>query len=283
MYDVVIVGAGPAGISAGLYAKRSGLNVLVLYHGQSNLEKASKIDNYYGFTNGIDGETLYKTGIAQAKNLGIDVIEEEVTGITKLDTHFVIEANNEYSANAVILSTGNKKLRPEINGIAEFEGKGISYCAICDGFFYRGKNVTVIGNSKFALNEAKVLKNIASKVTILTNGETLQETSEFEVIKEKIRAIHGNGTVDSVEFSDGSVISTSGIFIALGEAGSADFAKRLGIILNGDNIAVDKNMQTNIPGVFACGDATGGLLQVSKAVYEGTLAGLSAINYIKNK
>ena len=173
VYDVIIIGAGPAGISASIYAKRANLSVLVLYYGESNLEKAEKIDNYYGFENGIEGTTLYQTGIKQAENLGIYVKKEEVINIEKIDNFKVYGLNNEYESKALIISTGNKKLRPNIIGIEKFEGKGISYCAICDGFFYRNKNVAIIGNGEFALHEAEDLKNIVAKITILTNGEEL--------------------------------------------------------------------------------------------------------------
>ena len=140
-YDLIIIGAGPAGISAALYVKRANLNVAVIYSGESQLEKAHKIDNYYGFPQGIAGADLYANGIAQAKNLGIEVINAEVTNI-QMDspTQYTVSANGtDYSAPSVILATGNKKLRPLIEGIAEFETKGVSYCAICDGFFYRKK------------------------------------------------------------------------------------------------------------------------------------------------
>ena len=281
MLDIIVIGAGPAGISAGIYAKRAGSNVMIFYHGSSNLQKASKIDNYYGFENGIDGETLYNTGIKQAENLGISLCEEEVLSIVKNDTEFSVETSqNSYTAKAVIIATGNKKLRPNIDGVLKFEGKGISYCAICDGFFYRNKNIAIIGNGKFALSEAKVLQKIANKVTILTNGSNLENAYDFETISKKIKAICGETTVNSVEFEDGTSLDIDGIFIALGEAGSSDFAKRLGVLLNGENIVVDANMKTNIDGLYACGNATGGLLQVSKAVYEGSIAGLSAARYV---
>ena len=283
MFDVVIIGAGPAGVSAGLYAKRAGASVLILYHGQSNLERATEIDNYYGFEDGIDGETLYKNGIKQAENLGIDVHEEEVLNVTKNDTQFVIETvDSEYNAKAVIIATGNKKLRPNIDGVLEFEGRGISYCAICDGFFYRKKDVVVIGNGKFALSEAEDLKNIVNKVTILTNGEEIENHGEFEINTKKIKAIRGEVKVNSIEFTDGTCLTASGVFIALGEAGSSDFAKKMGVMLKGDSIIVDENMKTNIDGLYSCGNSTGGLLQVCKAVYEGAKAGLSAVAYIKN-
>lgn len=282
MYDVAIIGAGPAGISASLYAKRANLNVLVLYFGESNLEKSSKIDNYYGFAEGISGENLYKNGISQAKKLGVDVKQLEVIGIENLGKTYNVKTEAEnFETKSVIIATGNRKVKPSIKGIAEFEGRGISYCAICDAFFYRNKNVAVIGNGKFAVNEATELSHVANKVTILTNGLEKPEC-EFEVNTNKISVINGKEKVTDIEFEDGSKLEIDGVFIALGEAGASDFAKTLGIIQNEENIKVNDKMETNVKGVYACGNITGGLLQICKAVYEGAQAGLSAVNYIRN-
>lgn len=282
MYDVTIIGAGPAGISASLYAKRANLNVLVLYFGESNLEKSSKIDNYYGFAEGISGDNLYENGISQAKKLGVDVKQLEVIGIENLGKTYNVKTEAEnFETKSVIIATGNRKVKPSIKGIAEFEGRGISYCAICDAFFYRNKNVAVIGNGKFAVNEATELSHVVNKVTILTNGLENPEC-EFEVNTNKISVINGKEKVTDIEFDDGSKLEIDGVFIALGEAGASDFAKTLGIIQNGENIKVNDKMETNVKGVFACGNITGGLLQICKAVYEGAQAGLSAVNYIRN-
>lgn len=116
MYDVIVIGAGPAGISAGIYAKRSNLNVLILYHGTSGLEKAHKIDNYYGFPEGISGKELYDNGIIQAKNLGIDIFDEEILNIEmKPDFSYIVKSNNNnFETKSVIIATGNKKLKPNI-------------------------------------------------------------------------------------------------------------------------------------------------------------------------
>ena len=287
MYDVIIIGAGPAGISAGIYAKRAGLNVLILYYGEANLEKACKIENYYGFENGIDGKTLYNTGLEQAKNLKIELKNEEVLSIEKLNEEFKINTlNMEYKSKAVIIATGNKKLRPDIEGIKEFEGRGISYCAICDGFFFKNKNVAVIGNGNFALSEAEDLQNVVNNVKILSNGLEIKENRSFEVDNKKINKIVGDERgVRGIEFEDGSKIDVDGIFIALGEAGGSDFAKKLGVIIDDKTsiIKVDENMQTNIKGLYACGNITGGLMQISKAVYEGSIAGLAVAEYLKSK
>ena len=285
MYDVIIIGAGPAGISAALYAKRANRSVLALYHGESQLEKAHKIDNYYGFDGGVSGADLYNSGIEQAKTIGAEVINAEVLHITmNADMHYEVKtAENEYVGKTLIIATGNKKLKPNIKGVQEFDAKGISYCAICDGFFYRNKTVAVLGNGDYALSEAADLENIAKKVYILTNGKPAPESDKYEVITKPISEIKGEIKVGSVVFDDGSTLELDGVFVALGVAGGADFAKKLGIALDGDSIKTKEDMSTNIPGVFSCGNVNGGLLQVCKAVYEGAEAGLSAVKYLKEK
>lgn len=285
LYDVIIIGAGPAGISAALYAKRANKSVLVLYHGESQLEKAHLIDNYYGFDGGISGSDLYNDGIKQAKTLGAEVKNEEVLHIAmNADMNYEVKtAEDEYVGRTLILATGNKKLKPNIKGVEVFDAKGISYCAICDGFFYRNKTVAVLGNGDYALSEAADLENIAKKVYILTNGNPAPQTDKYEIITTPVSEIKGDVKVREIAFDDGSSLELDGIFVALGVAGGADFAKKLGIALDGDSIKVKEDMSTNIPGVFSCGNVTGGLLQVCKAVYEGAEAGLSAVKYLKDK
>lgn len=179
MYDVIIVGAGPAGISASLYTVRRNLKTLIIYKEKSALEKSTRIENYYGFEKGINGKDLYKIGIRQAQNIGANVIEDEVTNIQieylKKDGNreqiFKVQTlNNEFESKSVILATGNKKSKLNIKNIEEYEGKGISYCAICDGFFYRNKDVAVLGDGDYAISETMDLQNIAKSITILTNG-----------------------------------------------------------------------------------------------------------------
>ncbi len=294
-FDVIIIGAGPAGISAALYARRANLSVLILHAGTGSLEKAHRIENYYGFPAGISGEELYRNGISQAENLGVEILQKEATEIRINDelSFTVSDGRTEFSAKSIVIATGNKKLRPKIRGIEEFEGKGVSYCAVCDAFFYRNKNVAVIGDGKFAVNEAKELSNVAVKVSILTDGKDKGEiekileeekiSGKISLDSRKIDGIKGNesGKVSGILFEDGSEMSADGIFVALGKAGAADFAKKLGLALKGDSIETNEKAETNIPGVFACGDAAGGLLQVSKAVYEGAKAGLQAAEFIR--
>ncbi len=283
MYDVIIIGAGPAGISASLYTKRANLDTLVIYNDKSVLEKAEIIENYYGFENGIDGESLYIAGINQAKNLGVEIKKEEVLKIEILEKGFEITTIiGTYISKTVIISTGNKKNMPKIKGIKELEGKGISYCAICDGFFYKGKNVAVLGNGNYAISETNDLINLAKQITILTNGKEEPDirAENVEIISKEIREVRGSNKVEEVEFKDNSKIKIDGIFIAEGTAGTKEFAKKLGILTNEDKIIVNEKMETSIPGIYACGDCTGGLLQISKAVHEGAVAGLEAIKYL---
>lgn len=284
MYDVIVIGAGPAGISASLYAKRGNLKVLNLYNNDSSLEKTNLIENYYGFENGINGQDLYHIGIKQVVNIGIQIEKEEVVKLEINNNIFEVYTDkNKYICKSIIFATGNKKNKPKITGVEKFEGKGISYCAICDGFFYKNKKVAVIGNGNYAISEVNDLLNITNNITILTNGGQAPEFRNDNVIvnTKQIETINGNGKVEKVEFRDGSTIDTDGIFIAQGVAGSLDFAKKLGIITQNNRIKVNENMETNIKGIYACGDCTGGLLQISKAVYEGTKAGLEVIDYIR--
>ena len=185
----------------------------------------------------------------------------------------------------LIFATGNKKNTPKIKGIKELEGKGISYCAICDGFFYRNKNIAVLGSGKYAISETNELINLAKEITILTNGEKAPEirADNVKIDTRKIKEVRGEDKVEEVEFEDNNKLKTEGIFVAQGVAGSSEFAKKLGIITKNDKIIVDENMKTNIKGIYACGDCTGGLLQISKAVYEGTKAGLEVIKYLREK
>lgn len=284
MYDVIIIGAGPAGISASLYTKRANLNTLILYNDESGLEKADLIENYYGFEKGINGKQLYNTGIKQAENIGVEVKKEEVIKIeNNIEDFNVITSNNKYKTKTLIFATGNKKNKPKIKGIEKFEGRGVSYCAICDGFFYRNRSISVIGNGNYAISETNELINIANDITILTNGEEAPEfrADNVKITTKPIDEILGDKKVEEIKFKDGTTMKTEGIFVAQGVAGSAEFAKKLGIMTSKDKIVVNENMQTNIKGIYACGDCIGGLLQVSKAVADGAIAGLQVINYIK--
>lgn len=283
MTDVLIIGGGPAGVSAALYSTRAGLKTVILAKDGGSLSKAEKIENYYGFENPVSGEELLKAGVKQAERLGVTFIKEEVVDLG-FDGNLRVKTNvSEYGAKCVILATGAPRSAPKIKGIADFEGKGVGYCAVCDAFFYRGKDVAVMGAGRFALNELNELIPIARSVTLVTNGAepTEEFPPEIKIIKEPIESLSGKEKLEAVNFKDGSSINVDGIFIAYGVAGSTELARKLGAEIKGNKIAVDESMATNVPGLFAAGDCTGGMLQIAKAVYQGAAAGAAAVRSIR--
>lgn len=214
---------------------RANLKTLILYYEEAAVEKTSKIENYYGFEEGISGKELYQKGMKQAENIGVEIKKEEVTNIQMTPNGFAVKTEqNLYEGRTVILATGNKKNKPPIQNIEEFEGKGVSYCAVCDGFFYRNKNITVIGDGNYAISEVNELIHLAKEITILTNGEKAPEMRSQEdnlkIDTKEIQAIKGEKKVEAIQFKDGTTLKTDGIFIANGVAGSLDFAKKLGIM-----------------------------------------------------
>ena len=285
MIDVVIIGKGPAGITAAIYAKRAGLKVVVIGKDGGALEKTEEIDNYYGFEQTISGKDLIQKGIEQAKRLGIEVITDEVVGIEYIGIFKITAKQNTYETKALVIATGANRVLPNIKGLKEYEGKGISYCALCDGFFYKGKDVAVLGNKDYALHEASELLRVVNSVTILTNGREIPEYRSDKLIinQKEIKEIAGEEVVNKVEFADGTSVGLSGIFVAEGTASSVDFARKLGAEVIQNKLVVNENMETNIPGLYAAGDCTGGLMQISKSVYEGTKAGTEVAKHIKGK
>lgn len=285
MGKIVIVGSGPAGCSAALYAARAGMETTVISKGIGALQKAEQIQNYYGFEEGITGAELYRCGVAGAQAVGTQFVTAEVVGLDYAATLVVQTTAGDYPADAVILATGTGRIAPKIAGLAEHEGRGVSYCATCDAFFYRGKTAAVLGTGEYALHEVQALLPLAGKVILCTNGEPL--TAEFPagvtVCTEKLEAIEGEETVTALRLAGGGLLPADGLFVALGVAGSAALARKLGAPVENGRIVVDEKMQTGIPGLFAAGDCTGGMLQVCKAVYEGALAATEAIKQIRGK
>lgn len=297
MENIVIIGAGPAGISAALYAARGNMNPLVINNGIGALEKAEKIENYYGLEQPLSGKELYERGISQVEALGVRILDAEVLGISGFDTFTVKTTAGDFDTVSVILATGGKRSAPKIPGLKEFEGRGVSYCAVCDAFFYRGKEVAVVGNGEFALHEAEELRNVTQDVTIYTDGKEPEFSREHPIAVNtmKIQAIEGDDKVSGLlmqsdiaaqdaEAPENSFYPADGVFVALGTAGSTEIARQMGAeITDKGNIKTDEEMATTIPGLFAAGDCTGGLLQVSKAVYEGSMAAISAGKYVRHK
>ena len=283
MPNIVIIGSGPAGVSAALYAARAGVETTVLTKGPGALDRAELIQNYYGFAEPISGAELERRGIEGAKALGVQFVTTEAVGLTYMDKLTVETLAGDFPADAVILATGASRAAPHIPGLAGLEGHGVSYCATCDAFFYRGRDVAVLGSGEYALHEVQALLPVVKSVTLLTNGSPLTASfpPEVTVCPEKVNAILGEERVSGVELSGGKTVALSGVFVALGVAGSTALARKLGAEVEGNRILVDEHMQTTLPGLYAAGDCTGGLLQVAKAVYEGALAGTEAAKALR--
>lgn len=284
MPSILIVGGGPAGLSAAIYAARANIQTTVLYKDGGALEKTDKIENYFGFTDVISGPDLLARGRAQAARLGAQLVQTEVTGIEYAEKGFSVKTTaGAYAADAIILATGAPRATPPIAGVREFEGRGVSYCAICDAFFYRGKAVAVLGEGEYALEEARTLLPVAASVTLLTNGASAPANLPDGLLVDtrKVAAVEGDDKVARVLFADGEPIAVDGVFIAYGTAGSGDFARKLGAQVEGNKIQVSADLSTAVPGLFAAGDCTGGLLQVAKAVSDGAQAAMNAIKFVR--
>lgn len=281
MKKLVIIGKGPAGISAALYAVRDGLDVTIVAKDGGALQKADKIDNYYGFDGGISARKLLEDGENQARTLGVQFVTDEVVGVEFAESGFAVKTlSKDLEANAVVLACGTSRNVPPIENIEKFEGRGVSYCAICDGFFFRKKKVGVIGSAGYAKSEYGVLKNIIDDVTILTDGKQPSFDS-LPFTDKKIKSFEGGEKLEEVVFEDGTSEKYDGVFVACGSAGAFELAKKLGLEIDGNKIVTDDKRATNIPGVYAAGDCVKGLQQIAKAVYDGMLAGTQAIRYLK--
>lgn len=286
IYDAVIIGDGPAGISAALYTIRANMKTLVFGLGDSVLKKASIVENYYGFAEPVSGEKLLSEGEAQLKRLGGVILREEVIGIEKEDVFRVKTVNNTYSAHTVLIATGQKPVSIKIRNLKKFEGKGISYCTTCDGFFYRGKKVGVLGFKDFALHEAEELLKFTNDITIFTNGEKTDFTDKsaagkFAINEKPISAFEGEEFIERIVFEDGSETPVDGIFVAYGNASSINFALKMGILTKEQSIIANSSQETNIPGLYAAGDCTGVFKQIAVAVGQGAIAGKNMIEYVR--
>ena len=279
MSEIFIIGSGPAGISASLYTARAGLATTVISKGTGALDKAEAIENYYGFAQPVSGRDLHASGVEGAKNVGVQFVEDEVVGLTWDDVFVIETTHGSYRADQVLLATGTARTAPPVKGLKELEGQGVSYCAVCDAFFYRGKDVAVLGAGEYALHEIAALQPVAKTVTLLTNGAepTAVFPPEVTVDTRPLAAIEGGDRVEKVVFADGGELPFSGVFVAYGVAGSTALARKIGALVEGNRITVDDAMATSIPGLYAAGDCTGGLLQVAKAVYEGARAGTEMV------
>ena len=282
--DAFILGKGPAGIQASLYIKRSNIDPVVVGKDIGMCVKARTVENYYGIDS-ISGPDLVALGIKQATELGVTVETDEVVSIAYDGEGFVVKTQNEtYHAMTFLFASGTHRTVARIKNINKFEGMGVSYCAVCDAFFYRGKTVAVIGDGDYAASEAQELLAVAEKVYVLTDGKEPVGNfdSRVEIITDKILEVAGETKLEKVLFGDRE-LAVDGVFVALGTASSTDLAQKLGVQTDSNRIVVNENKETNIPGMYAAGDCTPGIQQIAKAVGDGCVAGMNMASYIRKK
>jgi thioredoxin reductase (NADPH) len=284
MYDVIIIGKGPAGISASLYTSRANLNTLIIGK-TSSLSKSHMVDNYYGFENGIRGDELLNQGEKQTVRFGTHILEEDIIALEMNEdgTYIVKTKNNDFNAKAVLLATGSEKKKIPVKNLDRFEGKGVHYCITCDGYFYRGKKLALMGYNEYGLHGLEEMKLFTQNITLLSNGnEPIAGFGGVIINKKKIVSVEGTEYLDKVVFDDGTEEYFEGMFISYGTASSVDFARKLGIIVNDNIIEVDNDQKTNAEGLFAAGDCACRIKQVAVAVGQGAVAGMKISEYIRN-
>ena len=299
-YDIIIIGAGPGGLTAGIYAGRQGTKNLILDKGLAGGlgREVPEMENYPGFSS-ISGLELTKKMKEQAeKNCELHE-NEEVLEITKADKFQVNTDKDTYIAKSIILATGSSHRHLNVDGEEEFLGRGVSYCATCDGLFFQNRDVIMVGGGNSALQEAIYLNNLGADVTVVHRRDEFQAQKHLQnIIKEKgiktilnanVIKINGDMLVESVTLKNTKTgkteeIPTNGVFISVGYIPHTDLAKQLGVKLDETgHIITDKNQKTNIDYVYAIGDVCVGLKQWVVACGEGAVAATSAYTDITQK
>lgn len=283
MYDIGIIGSGPAALSAAVNARQRNKSVCVFGRSldSSLLFAAEKVDNYLGMPD-LSGEEMLNQFYSHAVKRGVEFKESRISQIMSMGDHFVINADNEFfEAKTLILAIGLNKSKG-IAGEMEYLGKGVSYCATCDGMLYRNKRVVVVGENEEGEAEANFLADVCEKVIYLPLYQPVLNLKEtVEVLSGKPKAVIGEGIrVTGIEV-EGETVECDGIFFAKNSTPPESLL--FGLHTDGKNIIVDRSMATNLPGVFAAGDCTGAPFQIAKAVGEGLVAALSAAAYIDAK
>jgi thioredoxin reductase (NADPH) len=293
-YDVVILGTGPAGLQAAIHAARKKVSVLVLGKETKSSLYHAHIENFCCIFK-TTGEEIINVGRQQAASFGTQFLDEDVLQIQAVDKAFEIklESGSTIIAAALIIATGTQRKRLGVTGEKELLGKGVSYCVDCDGNFYRGQDVAVVGGESAAADGALTLTQIAGRVHLVCEKlevsadlkEKLQSSSVQIHQETQVEAIEGDGEVRALLLKDGKRIAVSGVFIEQGAKGLMELATNLGIMLDDEMkfIRTDKQQATNIPGIYAAGDVCGPPWQMAKAVGEGCVAGINAANYAKQK
>jgi thioredoxin reductase (NADPH) len=300
-YEVIIIGGGPAGLTAGLYTSRSRLNTLLIEIGLlgGQMTTTEVIENYPGFPQGITGDELSRLMEEQAKRFGLEVASEEVVEVEREGDVKVVKANDStYRCKALIICTGNEWRKLGIPGEKEFTGKGVSYCATCDGAFFQDSQIVVVGGGDSALTEALYLTKFAKELTILHRRDALRGTKIYQervfanpkikmLWSTVIQEIKGDSVVRSIlvkNVKTGEIreINTEGVFLFVGLSPRTEFLKGLVKLDEGGYIMTDENCETSVKGIFAAGDCRKKLLrQVSTAVGDGAIAAFAAEKYLE--
>lgn len=288
--DVLIIGAGPAGVQAAIHAARKKVSVLLVGKPSNSAMSGTHIENYFGVFGTVEGDAMLSTGLEQARSFGCRILEENITSSSRDGNGFILTTENDETieAKAVIIATGISRKRLGVPGEKELFAKGVSYCASCDCNFYKGKVVTIIGDETEAAVSAELMTRYATKVYWIVgdiaasdNVVNKAKAAGVQIIKGKAESINGDGRVSSITVS-GETIPTDGVFIELGAKSAADLAMDMDVMPEmDDSIKVKEDCSTEVPGVFACGDITGKPWQVAKAVGQGAVAGISAADYVK--
>jgi len=292
MIDVAIIGGGPAGLSAAVYTGRADQETYVFDDGSGTTRDVDRMENVYGFPEGITGPELVERGQQQAEKFGTAFVREEVVRLAQVEDTYEIETTETtYEARGVILATGASYKSPAIKHVEDFEGQGVSYCVECDAFFYRDDPVAVVGAGNYAAKEALMLLDYTDDVQVLTNGnefeadpglrERLDEES-IPVRTDRLDRLEGDEMLERVVTRDGDEIAVEGVFVALGAAGGTDLAEMIGVATEGQTIRTDEEMATNLPRVYAAGDVTGGQRQINTSVGEGTRAAINLLEELRD-
>jgi len=292
-YDVVIIGAGPAGIQAAIHASRKKTRVLMLGRIENSALYGAHVENY-AFVQGVSlGADLLRLGVEQTKQFGTELSAEDVLKIAQEEDmfHLELESGSSIRTRSLIFCMGVSKKKLSVPGEKELAGRGVSYCVDCDANFYRGAVVTVTGDRSAAVDGALTLLDYAAKVYLVANElnvskELLErlEASKVERISSSIKQINGDRMVTSLLLANGTTLPTEGIFIELGSKGALELATQIGVQLDTESfkyIAVNQKQETNIPGIYAAGDIVGPPWQMAKAVGEGCVAGMEAATYAR--
>lgn len=276
MTDIAIIGAGPAGLSAAVNGVARGKTVRVLGHEGNYLEKAEQVDNYLGFYQ-VNGAQMMKIFLDHAKAMGVEPEYGKVANVLPLGDRFLLNFGGDIlEAKTVIFAIGVAKAK-ELPGEKEFLGRGVSYCATCDGMLYRGKRAVVCGQADDLAEEANFLQDIGVQVTVVSRAPLPGLSGDIPVVQASVQEILGGQTANGV-LADGMALEADVVFLLRNSI--APSALMEGLKLRQGYIEVTPLMETNIPGCFACGDCTGAPLQVSKAVGEGLIAAQQAAKYI---